>query len=83
VTGCWYSGEADELARTVAEFDTLAIDPEACTANARRFDIAAFRAGMYAEVDRATRAGASPPQAARQPLPTTRLVRRAVREAQR
>ncbi|MEO8967416.1 MAG: glycosyltransferase [Solirubrobacteraceae bacterium] len=83
VTGCWWTGGAHELARTVLQFDTLAVDPAACTANARRFDVAAFRAGLYAEIDRATQAGVRPAQADRQPLATTRLVRRAVRDPHR
>ena len=82
-TGCWWTGGADELARAVLEFDALAVDPTACIANARRFDISAFRAGMLAEIERATAAGARPAQGDRQPLAATRLVRRAVRDPHR
>ena len=32
-------------------FDTLAIDPEACIASARRFDADQFRAGLLAQID--------------------------------
>jgi glycosyltransferase involved in cell wall biosynthesis len=83
VTGCWWSGGADELARAVVEFDDAAVDPLACTRNARRFDSRAFRAGMLEQVEEARAAGVRLTARDRQPLPTTRLVRRAVRDAHR
>lgn len=76
VTGCFWSGGPEELARAVLDFDDEAIDPEACTGNAARFDTRHFKAGMLAEVRAAMseRGGERPPH--RRPLPSTRLVRR-------
>ena len=82
-TGCWWTGGADELMQAVLDFDDGAVDPAACTTNARRFDVSAFRAGLLAEIERATADGARPPQGERQPLAATRLVRRAARDAHR
>src|SRR5437763_7281535 len=53
VTGSFWNGGPDELARAVAGFDAEAIDPAACIANARRFDVSEFRAALPREVDRA------------------------------
>ncbi len=51
-TGCFYTpGDVDALAAAVRGFDTLAIDPEACVASARRFDADQFRTGLLAQVD--------------------------------
>jgi glycosyltransferase involved in cell wall biosynthesis len=83
VTGCWWSGGPEDLARAVLEFDDGAIDPRACTRNARRFDRQAFREGMLEQVEEAREAGIRPSVGDRQPLATTRLVRRAVRDAHR
>jgi glycosyltransferase involved in cell wall biosynthesis len=43
VTGCYWSGDADELARTVLDFDERGVDPAACVANAARFGVEVFR----------------------------------------
>jgi glycosyltransferase involved in cell wall biosynthesis len=83
VTGCWWSGDAEDLARAVLKFDDAAVDPRACVRNARRFDAASFRDGMWAEVDAATDSDGRPSAGDRQPLATTRLVRRAARDANR
>lgn len=81
VTGCWWSGGPEELAQAVMEFDDGAVDPRACVENASRFDTASFRTGMRAEVDLAvTAAGGRAALDDRQPLATTRLMRRAVRD---
>lgn len=53
VTGCFWSGSADELATAVLEFDDAAIDPQACVAQATRFDSSAFRRGILLEVEMA------------------------------
>jgi glycosyltransferase involved in cell wall biosynthesis len=45
--------EPEALAEAVLGFDALAVDPEACVANARRFGTAQFRRGLRAVVDRA------------------------------
>jgi glycosyltransferase involved in cell wall biosynthesis len=82
VTGCLWSGGPEDLACAVREFDDGAIDPAACTRNARRFDAAGFRAAMATEVEQAIAAEGRPDGGDRQPLATTRLVRRAVRDAQ-
>jgi glycosyltransferase involved in cell wall biosynthesis len=57
VTGCWWEGGADELAAAVSEFDALAVDPQACVDNARRFDAAVFRDRFPREVEAALRDG--------------------------
>ena len=41
------------LVAAVRAFDPLAVDPEACVANASRFDVSHFRHGVRALVDRA------------------------------
>jgi glycosyltransferase involved in cell wall biosynthesis len=80
-TGCFWAGGPDELASAVLAFDDAAVDPSACTGNARRFDGMSFRRGIFAEVDAAMARGSRPAVGERQPLASTRLVRRAVREA--
>ncbi|MGA2008912.1 MAG: glycosyltransferase [Solirubrobacteraceae bacterium] len=83
VTGCWWSGGAEDLARAVLEFDDASVNPLACVRNAHRFDTAQFRDGMWAEVEAATESEIRPAAGDRQPLATTRLVRRAARDAHR
>ncbi len=80
VSGCLWSGGRDDLARAVLEFDDAAVDPRACVSNALRFDTASFRDGMRAQVQAASAAQVRPDAGERQPLATTRLVRRAVRD---
>jgi glycosyltransferase involved in cell wall biosynthesis len=53
VTGCFWSGDADELATAVLQFDDAAIDPHACVRQAARFDASAFRRGILREVEMA------------------------------
>jgi glycosyltransferase involved in cell wall biosynthesis len=77
VTGCWWSGGPDELARAVLAFDDAAVDPSACAANASRFDRRCFRDGMRAEIRAAGQLDTRAAISDRQPLATTRLVRRA------
>jgi glycosyltransferase involved in cell wall biosynthesis len=82
VTGRFWSGGPEELARAVTEFDETAIDPQACVANAARFDTATFERGMLSAVETAV---ADESRAARpdpQQLATRRLLRRASRGAQ-
>jgi glycosyltransferase involved in cell wall biosynthesis len=81
VTGCLWSGGPSELAAAVQNFDTEAVDPQACVGNAARFDAAVFRRRMLAEVQAAGVQDGRPAVAQRQPLPSTRLVRRAVRDS--
>jgi glycosyltransferase involved in cell wall biosynthesis len=83
VTGEFWSGGARELAEAVLAFDDAAVDPQACVGNAARFDSGVFRRRMLAEVDAAFADGAPAGGSERQPLPTTRLVRRAARDAHR
>ncbi len=83
VTGRFFSGGARELAEAVASFDDAAIDPQACVSNAARFDVATFRLGIEAEVEAAFADNYRPQGAERQPLATTRLLRRAARDAGR
>jgi len=82
VTGRFWWGGPDELARTVSEFDDLAIDPQACVANASRFDTATFEAGMRAAVDSALADDVRVARPDPQQLVTRRLLRRAARAAQ-
>jgi glycosyltransferase involved in cell wall biosynthesis len=81
VTGCLWSGAADELVATVLAFDDAAIDPRACLANAARFDVATFRRRMLAQVEEAYAEGERTAEWDRQPLPSTRLIRRAAGDA--
>src|SRR6185295_8972128 len=54
VTGTFYAmPDPAALADAVRGFDTLAVDPAACVENAARFDVAHFRHGLRAVVERA------------------------------
>jgi glycosyltransferase involved in cell wall biosynthesis len=53
VTGHLWAGGPSELAEAVREFDVEAIDPQACVANAARFDSDVFRRRMLGEVQAA------------------------------
>ncbi len=85
VTGCFWSGGPDELARAVIAFDDAAVDPAQCAHNAARFDEASFRRAMLAEVQSALDTEPRPRDlaGARQPLAPARLVRRASRDPHR
>ena len=50
VTGAFWDGGPDELADVIAGFDTGAVDPTECVANARRFDASVFRKSFPHEV---------------------------------
>ncbi len=78
VTGCFWTGGPDALAQAVLRLDDSAVDPEACVANARRFDVERFREGIRGEV-KAALESSKPQLAIRQPLASTRLVRMAAR----
>jgi glycosyltransferase involved in cell wall biosynthesis len=83
VTGCFWAGGPMDLAQAVREFDDAAIDSQACARNAARFDAGVFRRRMLAEVDAARAEGTRAAASDRQPLASTRLMRRAVRDASR
>jgi glycosyltransferase involved in cell wall biosynthesis len=83
VTGRLWSGGPDELAAAVLEFDDLAVDPDACVRNARRFDVPSFRRGLLAEVSAAYEHGSRTWVGERQPLAAARLARRAARDPHR
>jgi glycosyltransferase involved in cell wall biosynthesis len=83
VTGRFWAGGAEQLAAAVLQFDDAAVDPQACTRNAARFDASSFRRGLLAEIDTARLIGSRPAIKGRQPLATTRIVRRAVRDPHR
>jgi glycosyltransferase involved in cell wall biosynthesis len=83
VTGRLWTGGPDELAAAVLEFDDAAVDPQACAGNAARFASGVFRRRMLAEVEAACAGGSRPATEERQPLASTRLVRRAARDAHR
>ena len=60
-TGFLYEhNSAEALAEAVAGFDALAIDPQACVANAARFDVGGFRAAMRRAVEEQLAADALP-----------------------
>jgi glycosyltransferase involved in cell wall biosynthesis len=82
VTGCFWAGGPEELAKAVLRFDDAAVDPQACVENAARFDRARFREEMVAEVDAALAIGSRPGRE-REPLPPASPVRRAARVDQR
>lgn len=73
VTGCFWSGGPEELARAVRRFDVEAIDPRDCMRNAARFDSLSFRRGILTEVGSAQRT-IRRPGVQRQPLGSTRLM---------
>jgi glycosyltransferase involved in cell wall biosynthesis len=77
VTGCLWSGGPMDLVQAVREFDDAAIDPAACAGNAARFDAEVFHRRMRAEVQAARVERSRPALSERQPLPSTRLMRRA------
>ena len=83
VTGCFWSGGAQDLIEAVLTFDDAAVDPRACVRNAARFGKASFRRAMLAEVDAALNAEEPRLSRDRQPLPAARLLRRATRDAHR
>jgi glycosyltransferase involved in cell wall biosynthesis len=80
VTGCFFSGGPDQLARALLEFDDAAIDPAACVRNAARFDSAIFRSRIREQIAVAA-ADRTRPRIDGQPLMMTRLMRRAIRDA--
>ena len=53
VTGRFYDGSAEDLARLIREFDVAAVDPSACTANAARFGVDVFKRALPRHVARA------------------------------
>jgi glycosyltransferase involved in cell wall biosynthesis len=80
VTGCFWWGGPDELARAVSEFDEQAVDSVACVANASRFNTATFERNILAEVDAAIAEQSRAPRPDPQQLITRRLLRRAARD---
>jgi glycosyltransferase involved in cell wall biosynthesis len=76
ITGCFWTGGPDELARTVAEFDDSAIDPQLCVENAALFDAVKFSRKIVAEVDAALAAGARPRRIEHQPARSRLLAAR-------
>ncbi len=83
LTGRFWSGGSDALARTIAEFDDGAIDPRTCIANAARFAPNHFARKMLAQVDNALadRAGADQERVDRRRPAPPRLLPRVVRDA--
>ncbi len=83
ITGCFWSGGSNELATAVVAFDDGAIDPQSCVRNSSRFDTETFRRGIMREI-RAAQVGDSRREVReRQPLASTRLVKRAARDPHR
>jgi glycosyltransferase involved in cell wall biosynthesis len=83
VTGCFWSGGPTELAEAVLNFDDRAVDPLACTQNAAQFDSESFRQGIMSEIQAASATDSRPAGSHRQPLASTRFVKRAVRDPHR
>jgi glycosyltransferase involved in cell wall biosynthesis len=83
VTGCFWAGGPMDLAQAVREFDDTATDTQACVRSAARFDSGVFRRRMLAEVEAACAEGTRAAASDRQPLASTRLMRRAARDASR
>jgi glycosyltransferase involved in cell wall biosynthesis len=84
VTGSLWTGGPDELAQAVLGFDDEAVDPQDCVRHAARFSRNAFRRGLTQQIELASTAREPRPAfAERQPLPSTRLVRRAGRDPHR
>jgi glycosyltransferase involved in cell wall biosynthesis len=79
-TGCFWSGGPEELASAVLRFDDAEIDPVACARNARRFDSARFREEMLHQISAGHATAVSSAGGERQPLASTRLLRRAGRD---
>jgi glycosyltransferase involved in cell wall biosynthesis len=73
-TGCFWSGGPAELADAVRRFDADAVDPQACVANAARFDTGVFRRRMLAEVARAFEEDSDSLTTERQASPATRVI---------
>lgn len=80
ITGGFFSGGTRELVEAVESFDDAAIDPERCVSSAARFDPASFRRGIKAEIAAAFTEDSRRGGASRQPLASTRLLRRAARD---
>jgi glycosyltransferase involved in cell wall biosynthesis len=69
-TGAFFdTADPAALAAAIRGFDPLAIDPEACVRNARRFDIEHFRRGMRAVVDEALADERAPREERRRRVP--------------
>ena len=83
VTGCFFAGGPEALAQTTLSFDDALVDPAACARNAARFDTQSYRRRMRGEVRAAYPSESRPAAGGREPLTTTRLVRRATRDAHR
>jgi glycosyltransferase involved in cell wall biosynthesis len=76
ITGCFWAGGPDSLAKTILAFDDEAVDPAACMQSAARFDTRHFTTGMLSEVQAAVERRGGRPAIGRPPLPSTRIVRR-------
>ena len=83
ITGRLWSGGAEQLVEAVRSFDDGAVDPQACVAQAQRFGPDSFRRGLQHEIDAAIGMGGRLEGELRRPLASTRLVRRAARDAHR
>jgi len=77
VTGRFWHGGPEALADAVRQFDSGAVDPQACVQSARRFDVARFRAALSAEITAAelARTQGDRPRAEAQPDDAVRTAR--------
>jgi glycosyltransferase involved in cell wall biosynthesis len=80
VTGRFWTGGPDQLAEAVLEFDEAAVDPLVCVRHAQRFGVKSFRRGLSKQIEAACAYDWRPTVGGRQPLASTRLVRRAGRD---
>ena len=77
VTGTFWDGGTADLVRAVRSFDTDAVNPDECVANARRFDVEEFKEALPRAVSEARSEGNGRPVPQRELLRTTRLALRA------
>ena len=69
VTGCFWTGGAEELAQAVLEFDEEAVDPEVLVTHAQRFGRQAFREGLTREIEAARARDVRPGERGASPFP--------------
>jgi glycosyltransferase involved in cell wall biosynthesis len=81
VTGCFWAGGPDELARTISGFDDEAVESRACVANAARFDTGNFDRKIRAQIAGALADKYPGARSDREQLPAPRLLPRAVSDA--
>ena len=82
VTGCFWTGTAEDLAATIADFDDGAVDPQACVRECGALWLGELRRGDDGR-GRGGPGGREPGAARADPLRRNRLIRRGQREPRR